>query len=142
MAATSGALTATITPDLTKEVASFVVAIPAGLGIITTVIPAVKTQSVTIFNPTANLIRATFTFSPGIVSAGVAATRAVLVPAGATFSADFSDHDGDNAVGAIDAITNVSFTAVNIGSTTAEASTLANATAAIAGMVIANFLSA
>jgi hypothetical protein len=142
MAATSGSFNAALSPDLSKEVVSFVVAIPAGGGTITTVTPTVKTQAVTVFNPTPNLIRATVIFSAGVVAAGAAATRTFLVPTGATFSADFSDHDGDNAIGAVDAIAGISFTAVAPGAATAESSTLTAATAAVAGLIFANFLSA
>jgi hypothetical protein len=142
MAATSGSFSAPISPDLSKEVVSYIVGIPAGAGVAQPVIPAVKTQAVTVFNTTANLLRVTVVFSAGIVAAGVAATRAFLVPAGATFSADFSDHDGDNANGAVDAITSLSVIAVASGAVTAEASTLLASAAAVAGVAVVNFVAA
>jgi hypothetical protein len=142
MSATSGSFNAPLSPDLSKEVVSYVVGIPAGTGIAQPVVPAVKTQAVTVFNTTANLLRVTVTFSAGIVAAGIAATRTFLVPAGATFSADFSDHDGDNATGAIDAIASLSVIAVAPGAVTAEASTLLASTAAVAGLLCVNLISA
>jgi hypothetical protein len=93
----------------------------------------------TTYNYTSNLIRGTVTFSAGIISTGVAATRTFLIPPGASASIDFADHDGDNAVGSIDGIDSVSYVAVNPGVVTAESSTLVAAAAAVAGSVYVNF---
>jgi hypothetical protein len=142
MAITSGSFNATLPPDLTKEVVSYVVGIPSGAGVAQAVTPAIKAQAVTVFNATANLLRCAVTFSAGIVSAGVAATRTFLVPAGGSFSVDFANHEGDNAVGAIDAITGISLIAVQPGTVTAEASTLVASTAAVAGLAYVNLASA
>jgi hypothetical protein len=135
----SGAFSAPIAADLTKEVVSYVVAIPAGAGVAQVVDPAVPVQALTAYNYSSALVRAVVTFAAGITSTGVAATRTFLVPPGATASLDFADHDGDNAVGHVNAIESVSFIAVVPGAATAEASTLAAATAAVAGLVYVNF---
>jgi hypothetical protein len=139
MSMTGGAFSAPISPDLTKEVQSFVVSIPAGAGVAQVVNPNVPVQSMTTYNYTSNLIRGTVTFSAGIISTGVAATRTFLIPPGASASIDFADHDGDNAVGSIDGIDSVSYVAVNPGVVTAESSTLVAAAAAVAGSVYVNF---
>jgi hypothetical protein len=139
---TNGSFSIPLSPDVTKEVGAFVVGIPAGAGVAQVVNPAVPVQSVTAYNYTTNLIRGTVTFSAGVTATGVAATRTFLVPPGATYSLDFSNHDGDNAVGAIDAIDSISFIAVLPGAVTAEASALVAATAAVAGVVYLNFASA
>ena len=142
MAVSSGAFAAPISPDLTKEAQSFVVGIPAGAGVAQVVNPGVPVQGFTFYNYTSNVLRGTVTFTAGVVSATGAALRTFLVPPGATYSADYSAHDGDNAVGAIDAIDSVSVVAVIPGAVTAEASTLGAATAAVAGLAYVNFTSA
>jgi hypothetical protein len=145
MAITGGTFSAPLSPDLTKEVGSYAVAIPAGAGVVQLIDPSVAFQSATIYNPTRNLIRATITFSIGILTTGLAATRCKLIPPGGTDTIDFSDHDGDNAVGAIDAIDSISFVAVMPGTTTAEASTLGLTTTAdpaFAGNLYVNLASA
>jgi hypothetical protein len=142
MSVTSGSFSAPLGPDLAKEIQSYVIGIPAGAGVAQTVNPTVAVQAVTLFNYTNNLLRATVTFSAGIVAAGAAATRTFLVPAGATYTIDFSAHGNDNVVGAVDAIDSLSVIAVVSGAATAEASTLTAATAAVAGVAYANFISA
>jgi hypothetical protein len=141
MAMTGGSFSAPLSPDLSKEVGSFVAAIPAGAGVAQVVDPAVPVQSATLYNTSPNLVRATFTFTAGIVALGVAATRCILVPAGGTATVDFADHDGDNAVGALDGINSISVIAVIPGTVTTEASTLLAATAAVAGNVYINVAS-
>jgi hypothetical protein len=142
MSMTGGAFSAPISPDLTKEVQSFVVAIPAGVGVAQVVNPNIPVQSVTAYNYSSNVVRGTVTFSVGVVSAGVAATRTFLVPPGASASIDFADHYGDNATGSVDGVDSISFIAVIPGVTTTEASTLVAATTAVAGLMYVNFASA
>lgn len=142
MSMTNGSFAAPISPDLTKVVESFVVGIPAGAGVAQIVNPSVAVQGLTAYNYTTNVLRGTITLSAGVTGTNVAALRTFLVPPGATYSVDFSDHDGDNAVGAIDAIDSVSFIAVDAGSVTAESSTLVAAAAAAAGLAYLNFVSA
>lgn len=142
MSMTNGSFAAPLTPDLTKAVESYVVGIPAGAGVAQVVNPTVPVQGLTAYNYTSNVLRGTVTFSAGVTGVNAAAVRTFLVPPGATYSLDFSDHDGDNAVGAIDAIDSVSLIAVAPGAVTAEASTLLAATAAVAGLAYINFASA
>lgn len=142
MSLTNGSFAAPISPDTTKAVESYVVSIPAGAGVAQVVNPTVPVQGFTAYNYTTNLLRGTVTFSAGVVGVNAAPVRTFLVPPGATYSLDFADHDGDNAVGAVDAIDAVSFIAVAPGVATAEASTLVAATAASAGLAYVNFASA
>lgn len=142
MAMTNGSFAAPITPDLTKVVESYVVGIPAGAGVAQIVNPTVPVQGLTAYNYTTNVLRGTITLSAGVTGTNAVALRTFLVPPGATYSVDFSDHDGDNAVGAIDAIDSVSFIAVAPGDVTAEASTLVAAVAAAAGVAYVNCVSA
>lgn len=142
MAMTGSSVRSSIPADTTKEVVSYIVAIPAGAGVAQVVNPAVPVQAVMVDNNTSNLIRGLVTFTAGITSATPAAQRVFLVNPGSVVHIDFSDHDGDNAVGSIDAIDSVSFTAVQPGAVTAEASTLAASTAAVAGMMVVNLTSA
>jgi hypothetical protein len=118
------------------------VGIPAGAGVAQVVNPTVPVQGLTAYNYTTNVLRGTVTFSAGVTGTNAAPVRTFLVPPGATYSLDFSDHDGDNAVGAVDAIDSVSFIAVAPGAVTAEASTLVAATAAAAGLAYVNFAAA
>jgi hypothetical protein len=141
MSMTGGAFSAPISPDLTKEVQSFVVAIPAGVGVAQVVNPSVPVQSVTTYNYSSNVVRGTVTFSAGVVSTGIAATRTFLVPPGASASIDFADHDGDNAIGSVDGIDSISFIAVTPGVATTEASTLVATATAVAGLLYVNFAS-
>jgi hypothetical protein len=142
MSMTNGSFAAPISPDLTKAVESYVVGIPAGAGVAQVVNPTVPVQGLTAYNYTTNVLRGTVTFSAGVTGTNAAPVRTFLVPPGATYSLDFADHDGDNAVGAIDAIDSVSFIAVAPGAVTAEASTLVAATAAAAGLAYVNFAAA
>lgn len=142
MSMTNGSFAAPISPDLTKEVQSFVVAIPAGAGAAQVVNPTVPVQAFTAYNYSNNLVRGTVTFSAGVTASGVAATRTFLVPPGASASIDFADHAGDNAVGSVDGIDSVSFIAVDAGAATAEAGTLAATATASAGLVYVNFSAA
>lgn len=142
MSATHGSFAAPISPDLTKVVESYVVNVVAGAGAAQVVNPTVPVQAVTVYNYTTNIMRATVVFSAGITGVNAPALRTFLVPPGASYSVDFADHAGDNAVGAIDAIDSISFIAVQSGAAVAEASTLAAAIAASAGQVYANFVSA
>lgn len=137
MSTTSGSFAAILQPDLTKEAVGYTVGVAAGAGAAQVVNPAVPVQSVTIYNYTTNLMRATVTFTEGITSTG---TRTVLVPPSATATVDFANNDGDNAVGAIDGIDSVSLIAVTpaAGAVT-EASMIPEATAAVAGFVYLNF---
>ena len=139
MSMTNGSFAAPTSPDLTKEIQSFVVSVPAGAGAPQVVNPTVAVQAFTAYNYTNNLVRGTVTFSAGVTATGAIPTRSFLVPPGATASIDFADSDGDNALGAIDSIDVITFIAVIAGATTAEASTLATATAATAGLLYVNF---
>ena len=139
MSMTNGSFAAPLSPDLSKAVESFVVGVQAGAGVAAVVNPSVPMQALTAYNYTSNLLRATVTFSAGIVGTNAAPVRTFLIPPGATATLDFADHSGDNAVGAIDGIDSVSVIAVIPGAVTAEASTLAAATAAVAGVAYINF---
>jgi hypothetical protein len=139
---TSGSFAAPISPDLTKAIESYVVGIPAGAGVAQLVSPTVSVQGLTAYNYTSNLLRGTVTFSAGVTGTNAAGVRTFLVPPGATYSVDFSDHDGDNAVGSVDAIESVEFIAVTPGAVTAEASTLTAAVSAVAGVAYVNFSAA
>lgn len=139
---TGGAFSAPISPDLTKEVQSFAVSIPTGVGVAQVVNPNVSVQSLTAYNYSSNLIRGTITFSAGVVTTGAPATRTFLVPPGASASLDFAEHDGDNATGSVDGIDSVSFIAVSPGVVTTESSTLTPAVNAVAGLVYVNFAAA
>lgn len=142
MSQTNGSMTAIVAADLTKVTEAYVVNVAAGAGAAQVVNPTVPVQSATVYNYTNNLMRGTVTFSAGITGVNAAALRTFLVPAGATYTIDFADHDGDNAIGAVDAIDSISFIAVQAGAGVAEASTLIAAVAALAGQVYCNFASA
>jgi hypothetical protein len=144
MSITNGSFTAPIAPDLTKEAEGFVVAVAAGAGVAAVVNPAQPEQGATVFNVSNNWIRGTITFTAGVVALGAAATRVFVVPPGGTYSFDFADEGAtDSATGAIGAIDSISIIAVTPPATgVVEASTLAAATAAVAGYVAVNFASA
>lgn len=140
MSTTAGSFSAPIAPDLTKEVQSFVAAIPAGAAVAQVVNPTVPVESVTAYNYTNNLLRATVTFTAGITATGAAATRTFLIPPGAVASYDWADEgNSDNAQGSLGAIDSLSVIAVAAGAATAEASTLANNAASVAGLAYFNF---
>jgi hypothetical protein len=142
MSMTTGSFSAPISPDLTKVIESYVVGVTAGAAVASVVNPTVPVQGLTAYNYTSNVMRGTVTFTAGITGVNAAALRTFLVPPGATYSVDFADHDGDNAVGAIDAIDSVSFIAVAPGAVTAEASTLVASTTTVAGNLYVNFTTA
>ena len=140
MSMTSGNFSAIVSPDLTKEVQSYTVGVAAGAGVAQVVNPTIPVQATTVYNYTNNLMRAIVTFSVGITNTGAAATRTFLIPPGATASIDFADHDGDNAVGAIDGIDSLSLSAVTpVAGAVTEGGALALAAAATAGFVYLNF---
>jgi len=72
---TNGSFSAPLAADLTKEIQSFVAYIPAGAGVAQVVNPSVPVQGVTAYNYTANLVRATVTFTAGITTTGAAAAE-------------------------------------------------------------------
>lgn len=141
MGATSGSFSPALSSDLTKEIGGWIVDIPAGAGVAQTVNPAVPFQSFTVNNLSLNWVRGTVTFTAGIISNAVAATRAFLISPNATVSFDLANSDGDNAAGSIDAIDSISFIAVQPGTASAEVSTLVAATAAVAGKMNIQFAS-
>jgi hypothetical protein len=140
MSTTAGSFAVPVAPDLNKEVQSFVAAIPAGTAVAQVVNPTVPVESVTAYNYTSNLLRATVTFTAGINATGAAATRTFLIPPGAVASYDWADEGAtDNAIGALGAIDSLSVIAVNAGAATAEASTLAANATSVAGLAYFNF---
>jgi hypothetical protein len=142
---TNGSFAAPTAADLNKEVESFAVTIAAGAGVAAVVDPAQPEEGVTVFNVSNNVVRATVTFSAGIVAAGGAATRAFLVPAGGTASIDWADSGAtDSAQGALGAIDSLSIApvAIPVAAGVVEASALALATTATAGYVLVNFATA
>lgn len=142
MSTTTGSYSVPMAPDMDKAVASFVIGIPAGAAVAQVANPGANVNAITVFNPTANLLRATVTFAAGITSGIAAGQRVFLIPSGATVSYDFGDGPNDSLVGSVDSIDSVSFIAVQSGAVTAEASTLVAATAAVAGVAFVNFGSA
>ena len=142
MAVLGGGMSTTVPPDNTKAVESFIVNVAAGAAAAQVVTPTVPMQSAFVYNATSNLMQGTVTFNAGITGVNVAAKRVFLVPAGATHAVDFSAHDGDNAVGAVDTILSISFRAVLNGTGVVSGDLAPAATAAIAGPVYVNLASA
>lgn len=148
MSLTSGSFALTpvpVAPDLAKEVESHIITIVAGAGVAQVSNPAQNQQGFLVFNNSTNLIRGTVTFSAGIVAAGGAATRTFLIPANGTLAQDYADESTtDSVAGSIGAIDSISFVPVTAPAAAgvAESSTLAVATAATAGNIIVDYLSA
>lgn len=137
---TSGTFNAGQTADNDKKIGSHVAVIPAA-GTAQVVNPADNQNAVTVYNlSTVNMVRATVTFVAGIVGDATAAQQTFLVPAGGTFSVDFSNNAG-SVSGLIGAIESVSFVSVAIPAATSEASTLPALAAAAGAVVVANFAS-
>lgn len=142
MAASGGSFGFTPLADNVKNVGSNVVAIAAGAGASQTVTPTVPQQGATVINTSSNWIRVGWTFNTGITSGGAVANRVTLIPPNYTVTMDFGANDGDNALSAIDAVVSATVIATLVPTTTAEAGTLGAATAASAGLVVFDWISA
>lgn len=141
MSTTAGSFSAPIAPDLNKEVQSFAVGVAAGAGVAQVVNPSIPVESVTAFNYSNNLLRATVTFTAGINATGTTTSRTFLIPPGATASYDWADEGAtDSVVGGLGPIDSLSVQAVApVAGAVSESGTLAAATAATAGFVYFNF---
>lgn len=143
MSMTSGSFNAAIATDNIKEVGSHAVVIPAATNAIQTVNPTPAHQAATIYNLSAEYVRVVWTFSAGVTNVGAAATRVSLIPPQATYSLDFSDHDGDTVASNVIPVDQVTFQAVTFPAATAEAGTLtAPASLTAAANLVVNFASA
>lgn len=145
MSISSGSFSAPIAPDLSKELESQVGTIVSGAGVPMVFNNLQPQQGATVYNVSNNTIRGTVTLTAGTIALGAAATRTFLVPAGGTYSFDLADESiTDSATGAIGAIDSISIVPVTIPAVAGvvEASTLAVATAAVAGTVFVNWTSA
>jgi hypothetical protein len=142
MSMVNGSFSAPIPADNTKEAWSTVLGFAAGAGVAAVANPPNPMSAFTLYNTTSNVLRGTIAFSAGTVSAGGATSQTFLVPAGGTYSADFQDHDGDNAVGQLMSVDSISVIPVAVGAVTAEGSTLVASASTIAGVALVNFTAA
>jgi hypothetical protein len=142
MTASAGSFGFTPVADNSKAVGSNVVQVAAGAGVAQTITPVVPQQGATIINLSNNWLRFTWTFTAGITAGGAAANRVTLIPPNFTQSVDFSDNAGDNAINSLDVVTSVAVIATLTPTATVEAGVLGTATAATAGTVVINWISA
>lgn len=126
--------------DASFEVGAHIAIIPAATNAVQTINPAGAMQGMVIMNVSASYIRAVVTFAAGAIVAGVAASRAVIVPPNGTYSVTFN-HNSASAPGIIAPIDSVTVQGVTLPATTTEASALvAPATLPAAATVVVNFV--
>jgi hypothetical protein len=126
--------------DNSKGLGSNVIFIGTGAGVSQTVTPVVPQNAVSIVNMTANVLRVTVTFSPGIVSGGTAAQKCLLIPPIFTIAPDLSSNTDGGGAGEITPIASLAVVPLVTPTASAEGSTIAIATASSPGLVYFNFL--
>jgi len=143
MSTTNGSFSLSALPDLTKSSAGFAVALGAGASVVSVVDPKEPQQAFTVFNTTSNWLRGRITFVAGITGVD---QQAFIVPPGGTYTWDSADHDGDNAVGSLDAIELIEFDVLDMATVTAgnvvDAPSIGPAANVIPGVFAINFASA
>lgn len=132
-----------IAADLSKDLQSFAVVIPAASNAAQTVTPTVGMESATVFNTSAFLIRATVAFAAGIAAGVAVANRTFVIPPNSVASVDFSQSISDDVSGSVPPIASITFQAINAPTATgAHGAGVAPASLATAAVLHVNLVSA